>query len=225
MYRAVVHKPLLAQAAGALAEPELELTRLRSELGAAEFRILQLKQQLSSRKELGRFLRKIEWRKPPVAVPAWVIFVDPDPYRRTFQIDRGSEAGITKRQAVVVGKALLGRVVTVSRRLATVRRVDDPEFRIEVEIALENGYARGIAVGSGDRGMDVRFVRGAGGVKAGASVFTSAYDGHIPAGLLVGRIEEVKDDDRDAVLEVSVTPTASLGRLSQVEILKVELTK
>ena len=42
-------------------------------------------------------------------------------------------------------------------------------FRIEVEIALEHGYARGIAVGSGDRGMDVRFLRGAGGCSRAAS--------------------------------------------------------
>ncbi len=225
IYRAVVHQPLLAGAAGALAEPELELTRLRSELEASKFRILQLKQQLSSRKELGRFLRAISWRTPPVAIPGWVIVVDPDPYRRMFQIDRGTSAGVADGQAVVVGKALLGRVVSVWQRGATVRRVDDPMFRIEVEIALEHGYARGIAVGSGDRGMDVRFLRGAGGIKPGALVFTSAYDEFIPAGLLVGRIDEVEDENRDAVLEVSVTPAASLGRLSQVEVLKLKLEK
>ena len=104
VYRAVVHKPLLANAANALAEPELELTRLRSELAAAEFRILQLKQQLSSRKELGRFLGAIEWSRPPTAIPAWVISVEPDPYRRTFQIDRGASSGIRKRQGVVVAR-------------------------------------------------------------------------------------------------------------------------
>ena len=110
----------------------------------------------------------------------------------------------------------------MKRRLATVRRVDDPMFRIEVEIAVKGGYARGIAIGSGDRGMDVRFLRGAAGIEAGASVFTSSYDGRIPAGLLVGRIDEVQDDDRDAILEVRIVPAASLGRLSQVEVLQLE---
>ena len=76
-------------------------------------------------------------------------------------------------------------------------------------------------MGSGDRGLNLRFLRGAGGIKPGASVFTSAHDRSVPAGLLVGWIDEVSDADRDGVLEVTVTPAVSLGRLSQVEILKV----
>ena len=226
VYRAVVHQPLLAQASGALSEGEQEVVRLRSRLEAANHRIRQLEQQLSSRKELGRFLSKMSWRRPPVAIPAWVFSVDPDVYRRSFQIDKGAKAGIRTKMPVVVGKALLGRVVKTDRRTAVVRRVDDPVFRIEVEIPIgkdgKQGYVRGIAIGSGDRGLGVRFLRGVGGVTPGAAVFTSAHDKNIPAGLLVGWIDEVTDADRDSVLEVTVTPAASLGRLSQVEVLKIE---
>ena len=225
VYRAIVHQPLLAQASGALSKGDQNLVRLKSELEAAELRIQELEEQLSSRKELGQFLREIEWRRPPEAIPAWVFSVDPDVYRRTFWINKGDSKGIGPGMPVVVGKALLGRVRSTGRRIAVVRRVDDPAFRIEVEIRVKKGVVRAIAVGSGDRGIDVRFLRGVGGIEPGASVFTSSHDEQVPAGLLVGWVEEVTDTDRDTVLEVTVKPAASLGRLSQVEVLKVEQIK
>lgn len=225
VYRATIHNHLLAQASGALAQPELEIARLRSELEASRHQVRQLRQQLNSRQELGRFFREIEWRTPPVALPAWVFKVESDVYRRVFTIDRGRSGRIGAGMPVVVGKALLGRVELVQRRQATVRRVDDPGFRIEVEIAVGTGdteeYARGIAVGDGDRGLEVRFLRAAGGLTQGMPVFTSAHDPQVPPGLLVGWIAGVEDTERDGVLEVSVTPAASLGRLAQVEVLRI----
>jgi len=221
LYRATIHKPLLAQVSGALAQPQLDLTRLRSELEAAHHENAQLRQQLDSRRELGRYFRGITWRRPPIARPAWVLSVENDLYVQTFQIDEGSSSGIASEMAVVTGKALLGRVTHVMRRLATVRRVDDPNFRIEIEVALGDGeYARGVAQGNGARGLEVRFLRAA-KVAPGAAVFTSAHDKKIPAGLLVGWLEKVEDAERDGVLEVTVTPAAALGRLSQVEVLEL----
>jgi rod shape-determining protein MreC len=221
LYRTTVHRPLLAQAANALAGDEQEGTRLRSELEAARREIAELKMQLSSREKLGAYFREIEWPRRPVAIPAWVFSVERDAYRRTFRIDAGTAAGISDGMPVVVGKALLGQVIEAQRRQSIVRRVDDPGFRIEVEVTVGPGeFARGIAVGDGARGLDVRFLRAAGELQAGAPVFTTAHVEQVPPGLLVGWIDEVEDTERDGVLEVSLTPAAYLGRLSQVEVLK-----
>jgi cell shape-determining protein MreC len=85
----------------------------------------------------------------------------------------------------------------------------------------EERYVRGVAHGTGDRGFEVRFVRAARSLKPGTPVFTSSYSEEIPAGLLVGEIEEVEDQERDGVLEVRGTPAASLGRFAQIEVLKL----
>ena len=53
----------------------------------------------------------------------------------------------------------------------------------------------------------------------GAAVFTTAYDARVPAGLLVGRVEQVQDLDRDQVLEVIARPTAAFERPVHVEVL------
>ncbi|MHC4341773.1 MAG: rod shape-determining protein MreC [Planctomycetota bacterium] len=222
VYRATIHAPLLAQASEALAEPELEVVRLKSELAAAKFQIRQLKEQMSARRELGQFLRAIEWQSPPVAIPGWVFAVGSDAYRRTFRIDCGSSAGVGRSMPVVTGKALLGVVKTVTLHGATVLRVDDPEFRIEVELPMgEDRYVRGVAHGTGDRGFEVRFVRAPRSLQPGTPVFTSSYNEEIPPGLLVGEIEEVEDQEQDGVLEVQGTPAASLGRFAQIEVLKL----
>ena len=58
-------------------------------------------------------------------------------FERTFQIDRGSDDGIAKDMAVVVGDhggALVGKVSSVSRARATVQRIDDPQFGVGVQV-------------------------------------------------------------------------------------------
>jgi len=220
IYQATIHTPLLAQAAKAGAEPELELARLRSELASARFDVTALKNQLNARTELQAFFREIRWPRPPVAIPGFVFQVESDVYRRTFRIDCGQADGVEDGMPVVTGTALLGVVVNVYRRQAIVRRVDDPNFRIEVQIETGEGkYARGIAHGTGNKGLDVRYLRAAAALRPGARVFTGAYDEGVPPGLLVGTVEQVDDEERDGMLEVRMAPAAALGHLAQVEVL------
>ena len=63
-------------------------------------------------------------------------------------------------------------------------------------------------------------MRSAGALAKGQEVFTSSYDPKIPPGLLVGTIDEVKENEGEGgPARVSVRPAASLSRLAQVEIL------
>jgi rod shape-determining protein MreC len=220
LYRATIHQPLLAQATDALAEPELEFVRLRSELEVARHEIERLKGQLEARDELRGFFRAIRWPEPPVAIPGWVFSVETDAWRRTFRISCGTEDQVESGLPVVTGKALLGLVLVAQRRQSVVRRVDDPGFRIDVELESGDGFARGVAHGTGNGGLELRFLRAARELERGTRVFTSSYDPLVPPGLLVGLVEDVEDPERDGVWEVAVTPAASLGRLAQVEVLR-----
>lgn len=222
LYRATVHEPLLAQATAALAGPEEEIVRLRSELEAARHQIRQLQDQLEARDELRSYFRAIRWPRPPVAIPGWVFSVETDPWRRTFRVGCGTNDGVAAGLPVVTGKALLGLVLVPQRRQSIIRRVDDPGFRIDVEVEAGDGFARGVAHGTGERGLELHFLRAAHGLQRGAPVFTSSYDPLVPPGLLVGFVDEIEDPERDGILEVRVTPAASLGRLSQIEVLRRE---
>jgi rod shape-determining protein MreC len=149
-----------------------------------------------------------------------VFAVDADPYRRIFQIDRGTREGVQTGQAIVVGRALLGVAIDAKPNFTTIRRIDDPSFLIEVEIETADGVLSGIAQGDADRGLEVRFVRQTSALREGDAVFTSRYDAKVPPGLLVGRVAAIRDIDQDGMHEVSVAPAAMAGRWAQVEVLE-----
>lgn len=220
VYRATLHRPLLARAAAAAHGDELELVALRAEVEVARREVRQLQEQLERAHQLRDYFEKLVWRARPQAVPGWVFGVDTDVYRRHFFIDRGRDAGLEAGMPVVTGTALLGVVIQVKARTATVRRLDDSAFRIEVEIETERGVVHGVACGDGDGGLDVRFVRNADSLRPGDSAFTSRYDKKIPPGLFIGQVEKVDDVDQNGVHEVTVTPAAALGRWAQIHVLK-----
>jgi len=220
VYRATIHGPLLAPAAAAANGEEVNLVSLRSELEASRRRVRVLEEKLEATHALERYFSKLVWKAQPEAVPGWVFAVDTDTYRRTFQIDCGRRDQIKPGMPVVTGKALLGVVIAAERRVATVQRVDDPNFRLEVEIETSDGVLQGVACGDGSKGLDVRFLRRATALQEGDRVYTSGYNERMPPGLFVGYVDSVDDLDQDGVHEVAVVPAAALGRWAQIHVLK-----
>jgi rod shape-determining protein MreC len=218
-YRAVVARPLLEPLAVAAHDGAIDAVELKSRLAVAELRVRELTEQLERAHEVERYFDKLRWEAPARAVPAWVFQVDADEYRRTFDIDRGTRSGIRAGMPVVTGTALLGVVLDAKANFATVRRVDDPSFRLEVEIEGEGEVVRGVARGDGDRGVDVRYVPRARELRKGQKAFTSRYHPLIPPGLYVGDIATVQDVDEDGLQEVALVPAAALGRLALVHVL------
>ncbi len=217
VYTAVVHKPLLAPLGLA---PDAT-ARLRDELEVALRENRELKAQLARERALfGQLAELPDWAGRVRAHPASVICVEPRKDNAgTFLITAGSSDGIREGMAVVDGPTLYGVVIHVEAKQARVRRVDDREFALEVEIETAGGPVPGVAVGDGRGGLEVRYLRGAAGIEAGAPAFTSAYRREIPRGLLVGRVEGVTDVDHDEVLEVTVEASAALEPLARVQVL------
>jgi len=218
-YRAAVGKPFLQPLAAAAHDGAIDAAVLRSRLAVAERQVRELTEQLERAHELERYFEKLRWEAPVRAIPAWVFSVEIDDYRRTFKIDRGASSGIHEGMPVVTGQALLGVVMVVGPNHATVRRVDDPSFRLEVEIEGDGEVVRGVSRGDGDRGVDVRYVPRARALQKGQKAFTSRYHEMIPPGLYVGDVVTVEDVDEDGLQEVALAPAAALGRHAQVHVL------
>lgn len=218
-YRAAVGTPLVQPLAVAAHDGAADAVELKSRLAVADRQVRELMEQLERAHELERYFGELRWEAPARAVPAWVYSVEADDYRRAFMIDRGTSSGVDVGMPVVTGRALLGVVIHATGNLATVRRVDDPSFRLEVEIEGEGEVVRGVARGDGDRGVDVRFVPRATALRKGHKAFTSRYLPQIPPGLYVGDVSDIRDLDEDGLKEVALLPAAALGRLSQVHVL------
>jgi rod shape-determining protein MreC len=218
-YRAAVGAPLVQPLAAAAHDGAVDVAEMRSRLAVAERQVRELTEHLERAHELERYFGELRWEAPARAVPAWVFAVEADDYRRAFRIDRGTSSGVGVGMPVVTGRALLGVVIHATANLATVRRVDDPSFRLEVEIEAEGEVVRGVARGDGAKGVDVRFVPRASALRKGQKAFTSRYHVLIPPGLYVGEVADVEDVDEDGLQEVALLPAAALGRLSQVHVL------
>jgi cell shape-determining protein MreC len=231
LFGAVVQGPILAGAA-ADKDGKHKTNALQSEIAGLKREVRELQSQVQSARNLRKYFDEMKWPERPRAVHGWVVGIEPDPWQLSFRVRVGGDAGVRldsaqgprglgpRRLAVVNGRALLGVVVAVdNRRLCTVRRVDDGRFQIEVEVEVEGRLVRGVVHGKGDETLARRFTRRAEDLEKGLEVFTSAYDRDIPAGLLVGRIEEVADAENDGVTEVTVVPAASFVRLGQVDVL------
>jgi len=225
LYEAGIVMPLLAGAPAARGAAATDETRELVALHESE--AARLKAQIENLRDLSGYFESMDWERPPVAVSARLAGVELSPYRRHFRIrHRPAEDAnrIAAGMPVVVGRALLGIVLTSRDGRSVVRRIDDHRFKLDVEIVSEGRRIRGIAVGTGDGELAgelrIAYVREAGSVREGDAVFASAYDARIPPGLLVGWVVRVKDSNRDRVFEVHVKPAALERDFTHVEILR-----
>ncbi|MCZ6786016.1 MAG: hypothetical protein O7E54_02505 [Planctomycetota bacterium] len=217
VYRSWIYMPFFAPAQPSAAELGPEARAL---LAVKDRQIVELKELLANQRETSRFLDRLEWRRPVKATPAWIVGVEPDPYRRFFRVHIPSGGAVKKGMPVIVGETLIGVVDSTTGGDPAIRRVDDTGFKLHVEILAGEEHLQGIATGTQPGSLRVEYVRGTAPVEVGAPIFTTAYDTKIPPGLLIGWVTRVDDENRDGILEIRAEVAALQRHLSQVEILR-----
>lgn len=213
-----------ADAGGISSQHDREMTRLWNHV----FRVRERMEQIGG---LARVLGadSLE-RMPRVRLCRVLRAHDPVSWRRSFLIDAGSAEGLGEGQPVVVDGVYCGRVAVVWRHTALVRLVTDPQARIEVFVRtnsgrLARGWARRRGTLEGRDALHVEFVRLApedGGLSVGAAVLTANFDERVPAELLVGRVAEIEDAERDAMPTLRVRPELDAGAVTEVVVLMTE---
>lgn len=177
--------------------------------------------ELAQRGELTTTLQGFE--RLPRAVAARILRArDASATRRSLLVDRGTDDGLAPGQAVTQGRVLVGVVQHADATTARVQLVTDPMMRLEVAVRTAEGRrATAWMRGGADDEVPLRNLRASDDlrVRLGDPVLTSHDDGGVPAGLLVGWVSQVGDDDADAVLDVRVHPMLDLARTTSVLVL------
>ncbi len=158
------------------------------------------------------------------AVHARVIGASLSGLERSATIDKGSQSGIGEDRAVLAAEGLVGRVAWAGGNSAKILLLTDAQSAVGVRIG-QSGET-GLVRGTGGRNLELELVSRTaldqGAVKPGDEVLTSGYQGGIyPAGLPVGRVEDVKLAARGTSYTITVQPYV---RFSQLDIISVAVS-
>jgi rod shape-determining protein MreC len=206
----------LAKKARSNAALEKEVARLRQELDVARANSLRYDDAVRERKEL---LELNGFKDPDgyKSVRARVIGTALNNLDETIRIDRGSTHGLVVDLPVVSASGLVGRVVDVTPKSATVRLITDTEMSVGVrfarsgEVAIANGQHQG-------NPLRLDLVSLTAQVAKGDVVVTSGLqNSRFPPEIPVGRVRTVRPGS--ILQDVTVTPAVDLRRISFVKVL------
>jgi rod shape-determining protein MreC len=152
---------------------------------------------LAAQRELAILQRKVlryeELLKIPAdaavtSVAARVIADATGPFVQTVLINAGREQGVTKGQAVVDERGLLGRVIATGDTSARVLLLTDLNSRIPVMIEGDN--LKAILVGDNSSRPVLEYLPPGSRITIGARVITTPDGGVFPPGIQVGAIAD-----------------------------------
>jgi rod shape-determining protein MreC len=154
-------------------------------------------------------LRGLRSAIPPVA-EKWLV-AEIVSERPRVLINRGTNNGVHKAQAVLSDQGIIGQTTHVGPWSAEVILLTDVEHAIPVQI--ERTGVRTIAVGTGNEGeLALPYLPGNADVTSGDLLITSGLGGVFPQGFPVARITSVQ---RDAVQPLAQVRAEPFGRITR----------
>jgi rod shape-determining protein MreC len=158
---------------------------------------------------------------PPVAqrwLPADIVDIQLDSLRQRVLIDRGSENGVTRNQAVLDDHGVVGQTMYVGPWSAEVILITDPAHALPVQI--QRTGLRTIAVGTGDsNSLALPYLPANADVRVGDVLVTSGLGGVFPPGYPVARVTQVHKDAVQPLAHVRAAPFARLQTDSNVMLI------
>lgn len=142
-------------------------------------------------------------------VPAGIFGVSlmPDGYHAL--INKGTTDGVAVGQAVISPQGVLfGTVAAVFPSSARVVLITDPGFSATVQVL--NGQTSGIVRGAFANGLALSLITQSDQITEGDTLITSGTD-LIPAGLVVGTVRHVDNNDTQMFKGVAVNPSMDLS--------------
>jgi rod shape-determining protein MreC len=146
---------------------------------------------------------------------AELIQVDLDPFSHKVLIDRGSEEGVTRGQAVIDGAGVMGQIEDVHLHYSTVRLISDPNHALPVQINRTG--LRTVAFGSGETGnLSLPSVPREADVREGDLIVTSGLGDRFPGGYPVARVTSINREEGLTFAQLAAQPLAALDRGREV---------
>jgi rod shape-determining protein MreC len=186
-----------------------EQGRLRAALDAAA-------DQARENAEL-RALLQLERLPQHRGVAASLLYQGHDWFVQRMTLDRGASAGLRAGLAVVDGAGLVGQLIRVYPRTSEVILVSNSGQLTPVYV--ERTGQRGLAAGSGQGRLELRYMPIHADVRAGDRLLTSGIDRVYPPGIPVARVLRVTRPQAGPYLRVECAPLAGIDRARAVLVM------
>jgi rod shape-determining protein MreC len=135
-------------------------------------------------------------------------------------INIGSNAGVKKGFPVIIsGKVLLGKVVDVYPSYSRVMLITQKNNLIDIEIPDSTIFA--LSKGMGSLNLSLDMVARDKELKDGSLVVTSAMGGNYPAGLLIGKVKNIRKVDNEAYQTADIEKVFNLNEINNVFVIKI----
>jgi rod shape-determining protein MreC len=191
--------------------------RLREQIAALRAQQIQDQYYQQDNKDLTDLL-KLDFLGDIPTVAARVVAGAESNFQVTVVIDRGTAAGIATGMPVVAGSGLVGRVIAVSDKQATVMLITDSSMGVGVQFAPSQ--AVGVAEGQGSgHPLDVTLVDPSLDTPVGTVAVTSGLAGSpYPRGIPVGKVTSDIAQPGIHGHAVTLAPVVDLAELSYVDV-------
>lgn len=208
-----------------LMDVEEENLKLHSEVEQLKLENIFLKEKLTRQKKLSYALKKYDVSLEAL-VPAKILAFDLFYSSKTALIDKGSEDGIQINDVVLTGSGLVGRVLQTYDHTSNVLLLVDTSFAVDTK-NLRTGI-RLLVSGVNQDFLkterqpflaQVEYLENAKELAAGDIVVTSGVGELYPAGIPVGRIDEVEYSEKNLFDQAKILPAVDFTKLDMVFVL------
>ncbi len=145
-------------------------------------------------------------------------FLDAVKYGQNIIINKGSKNNLIPGLAVINGQGVVvGKVLEVKENSSRVCLLVNSSCKLAVSVLNQN---RTIGVTEGDLGLTVKinFVGQTEKVNQGDIVVTSGLEKDIPAGLVLGRVSQINNNENDVWQNINVEPLVNFDNLGVVSV-------
>lgn len=187
---------------------------LRADLLVHKRKLQQMASLAAENVRIRELLNSANERQDRVII-AELIGISPDPLVQKVVVNRGSDHGVYKGQALVDARGLMGQVIHVGKKSSQVLLITDSSHALPVQ-TNRNGV-RLVAEGIGSLyELALRHVSNTTDVKVGDLLVSSGLGQRFPVGYPVAEVTEVVIDPGKPFARVMARPIAELNRSRHV---------
>lgn len=148
------------------------------------------------------------------SIAAEIIGQDPSPWHNSILIDRGSDDGVAKGDAVVVPEGVVGQIVEVSSRYSKIMLIVDRNSAVDA--LVQRSRARGIIKGISEGKCRLEYALRKQDIQEGDVIITSGLDRVYPKGISIGSVSKVTVKGPGVFQDIEVMPDVDFTKIEEV---------